>query len=331
MSRLDELPPDQRAALSLLLRQRKSYGEVAGMLGLPERAVHDRAHAALAVLAPAQARELPAERREEIGDYLLSQQTGVAERLRTRSYIGGSEPARAWAQALSDELSPLAATPLPDIPAATAPAPATHAPPVSPAPPAPASPAPPAPVADPGGGPGAPDQHSHPASGSSAPSSRLGGALLLAAIVVAVVVTVILITTGGSSKHHAKTTSSRASSKSGPTVGPQLPLTSPSPSSKSSGAVVVLSEKGKRAFYIEAQNLPSTRGFYYAIWLYNSPTNAKALSRSPAVGSNHKLAGGSALPANAGSYHEILLTRETESRPTHPGKIVLRGAFRVTG
>ena len=52
MSRLDELPPDQRAALSLLLRQRKSYGEVASMLGIGEQAVHDRAHAALAVLAP---------------------------------------------------------------------------------------------------------------------------------------------------------------------------------------------------------------------------------------------------------------------------------------
>jgi hypothetical protein len=327
MSRLDELPPDQRAALSLLLRQRKSYGEVAGMLGLPERSVHDRAHAALAVLAPAQARGLPPERREEIGDYLLSQQPGVAERLHTRSYIGGSDAARAWAQALSDELSPLATTPLPDIPApAVQAAPGTHAQPDAPAPPAAApvsttaAPAARAPLA------------AAQPPGSSAPSSRLGGALLLAAIVVAVVVAVILITSsGGSSKHAAKTTSSNASSKSGPTVGPQLPLRPPSPSSKSSGAVVVLSEKSKRAFYIEAQNLPATHGFYYAIWLYNSPTSAKALSRSPAVGSSHKLAGGSALPANAGSYHEILLTRETESRPTHPGKIVLRGAFRLTG
>jgi len=53
MSRLDELPPDQRAALSLLLRQRKGYAEVAGLLHIPARAVHDRAHAALAVLARA--------------------------------------------------------------------------------------------------------------------------------------------------------------------------------------------------------------------------------------------------------------------------------------
>ena len=74
MSRLDELPPDQRAALSLLLRQRKSYADVAAILGIPARAVHDRAHVALAMLAPRQARGLAPEHREEIGEYLLGQQ-----------------------------------------------------------------------------------------------------------------------------------------------------------------------------------------------------------------------------------------------------------------
>ncbi len=110
MSRLDELPPDQRAALSLLLRQRKSYGEVAGLLGIPEQAVQARAHAALAVLAPRQARELTAERRQQIGNYLLGQE-GVAERLATRTFLNGSEPGCAWAQALRAELAPLAGAP----------------------------------------------------------------------------------------------------------------------------------------------------------------------------------------------------------------------------
>ncbi|MHB8243418.1 MAG: sigma factor-like helix-turn-helix DNA-binding protein, partial [Solirubrobacteraceae bacterium] len=116
MSRLDELPPDQSAALSLLLRQRKSYAEVALLLGIAERAVHDRAHAALTVLAPRQARELAPERRAEIADYLLGQ-AGVAERLRTRTYLAGSEDARAWAQALVAELAPVAGGELPEIPA----------------------------------------------------------------------------------------------------------------------------------------------------------------------------------------------------------------------
>jgi hypothetical protein len=110
-------------------------------------------------------------------------------------------------------------------------------------------------------------------------------------------------------------------------VSAQLPLHSPNPASRSVGVVAVLSEKGKRAFYIEAQHLPATRNFFYAIWLYNSPTSAEALSRSPAVGNNHKLAGGSTLPADAGQFREILLTRETNSHPTRPGRVVLRGAF----
>ena len=43
MSRLDDLHQDQRAALSLLLRQGKSYAEVASLLGIEQRAVHARA------------------------------------------------------------------------------------------------------------------------------------------------------------------------------------------------------------------------------------------------------------------------------------------------
>ena len=43
-----------------------------------------------AVLAPLKARELTAERREDVGDYLLGQQASVAERLATRTYLDGS-------------------------------------------------------------------------------------------------------------------------------------------------------------------------------------------------------------------------------------------------
>ena len=116
MSRLDDLLPDQRAALSLLLGQRMTYAKVAALLGIEERAVHDRAHAALAVLAPRQARALSPEHRESIADYLLSQQVGVAQRLRTRTLLMGSEPARAWARAISAELKPLAVAGMPETP-----------------------------------------------------------------------------------------------------------------------------------------------------------------------------------------------------------------------
>jgi len=317
MSRLDELPPDERAALSLLLRQRKSYSDLARLLGIAEGAVHDRAHAALAVLAPRQARELTPEGRQEIGDYLLGQQAGVAERLRTRAYLEGSEPARAWARAVAAELAPLAGAELPEIPAGAA-----------------------------GQGQGIGErlasmrvgEHSasSPASPArSAPSSRLGGALLLGAIVAAVIVAVILLT-GGSSSHN-KTSASSASSTSssskaratttGPAVTQRLALHSPNRRSRTVGAVAVVAEGEKRGFLIEAQHLPASRGFYYAIWLYSSPTSFLPLSKSPPVGRTHRLAGGAALPSNAGEFHEILLTRETSAHPTHPGPVVLRGPF----
>lgn len=312
MSRLDELPPDQRAALSLLLGRRKSYAEVAAMLDIPERAVRDRAQAALTMLAPGLARPVPAERRGEVGDYMLAQQASVADRLRTRTYLGGSDPARAWALALADELEPLSDGALPDIPPPAAPAPAS----------APAQ----AREAEERGTPVS-ALASEPA-GEGPRSSRLGGALLLAALVVAVVVAVILITTSGGSSKKTQTTASTAA-KTGPQVTAQLPLRSPNPASRSIGVVAVLSEKGKRAFYIEAQNLPPTHNFYYAIWLYNSPTSALALSRSPAVGSDRRLAGGAPLPENASQYREMLLTRETAARPTHPGHVVLSGPFTV--
>jgi hypothetical protein len=319
MSRLEELPPDQRAALSLLLYQRKSYAEVASLLRIAERSVHDRAHAALAVLAPRQARALTAARRLEVGDYLLGQQPSVAERLRTRTYLSGSEPARAWASELASQLAPLAGTGLPRIPAPTGAGAEAGAQPLqrvgelsSSSTGRRASVPPPAPA-------------------RSLPSSRVGGAALLAVIAAAVIVAVILLTGGGSShsKKSTTTTATTAATKTGPTIDEQITLKPPGAKSKSIGVVYVLSEGAKRAFFIEAQHIPASKGFYYAIWLYNSPTSALPLSKSPAVGSSHRLAGGSSLPSNAGEYHRILLTEETKTHPTHPGHIVLRGAFSV--
>ncbi|HZL49222.1 MAG TPA: sigma factor-like helix-turn-helix DNA-binding protein [Solirubrobacteraceae bacterium] len=264
MSRLDDLPPDQRAVLLLLVRQGKSHAEIAAMLGIPQDTVSDRARAALDALA------------DDPGEH-----HGAAPR-----------PARD--------------------------------------------------------------------SGEPTPSSRRGGALLLAGLVVIVVVVVILITDGGGS-HKATSTqagtatpasttgatttpsnsgtstsgtaTSSSTSKAGikPTVDKQIALVSPEPDSKSVGLVEVFSEGAKHAFYIAAEHLPPSTGFFYAVWLYNSPTSAVPLSKSPPVSSNGRLQGGALLPTNAGDYKKILLTRETSSRPTHPGPIVLSGAFSLGG
>jgi hypothetical protein len=267
MSRFDDLPPDLRATLSLLLDRGKSYAEIADMLAIPESAVRDRAHAALDALS-----------------------AGPASTAKARS-----DPSRRPPQA--------AASPR----AGDRPPPARR-----------------------------------PATGrpqGASPASRRGGALLLALIVVVVVV-VVLITSGGGggSKKGASTTASsstgtsstsskKSSTSSKPTEDKRITLTSPEPGSKSIGAVEVLSEGSKYAYYIAAANLPPSKGFFYAVWLYNSPTSHEAVSKAPAVGSNGRLEGGALLPSNAGEYHEMLLTRETSAQPTEPGPVVLEGAF----
>ncbi len=329
MSRLDDLPPDQRATLSLLLRSRKSYADVAALLGISEQAVHDRAQAALAVLAPQLARALSPEQRAEVGDYLLSQRGGVGERLATRTYLDGSAPARAWANALAAELAPLSDAPLPEIPAG--------APDAPPAPPAREPAAPVAADTSPSEVPPA-ARRSLP----SPPSSRRAGALLLAAIVVVVVVVVVLVTSGGGSSGAPKTSASTptgastSASSTGASTGSsaarakedrRITLTSPEPASKAVGVAEVLSEGSQYAFYLAAEHLPASKGFFYAVWLYNSPTSFEALSRVPAVGSSGNVQGGALLPKDAGKYHTMLLTRETKTTPTSPGPTVLTGAF----
>lgn len=326
MSRLDDLPPDQRATLSLLLRRRKSYAEVAALLDIQERAVHDRAHAALAVLAARQARELTSERREEVGDYLLGQRTSVAERLATRSYLEGSPPARDWANALAAELAQLSGDALPEIPKGAEPA------------------ATPRSAEREAAGSGVASAASRRAL-PSARSSRVGGALLLSAIVAVIVVAVVLIANGGggSGKHGANAASNSSateapgtSTSSGSTTtgakakeDKRVTLKSPDPASKAVGVAEVLSEGKQFAFYLAAEHLAPSKGngFFYAVWLYNSPTSHEALSRSPEVGANGSLQGGALLPADAGKYHTMLLTRETNSRPTNPGPVVLSGSF----
>jgi len=332
MSRLDHLLPDQRAALSLILRQRKTYAELSALLGIPERAVRDRAQGALALLAPREARELPAEQREEVGDYLLGQRMSVAERLRTRTYLNGSAPGRAWANAARAELAPLAASPLPEIPVGEEP------------PTSDALPAGEETVSPPAGATGPPANRT----ASSLPSSRRAGALLLAVIAAVVIAAVVLIAGAGGTSSHGGSTAARGTatgqtstaparsrSSTGPTAAAapkatedkRISLTSPDPQSKAVGVAEVLSEGNKYAFYMAAEHLPPSKGFFYAVWLYNSPTSAQALSKSPPVGADGRLQGGALLPANAGEYHRMLLTRETSNQPTHPGPIVLSGPF----
>jgi hypothetical protein len=314
MSRLEDLPPDLRAVLSLLLRQRKGYDEVAALLQIQQRAVRDRAQAGLAMLAPRQARELNAEQRVRIGDYLLGQ-LSAPDQERTRTELASNDAARTWAEAISLELSPLAASPLPGIPR--------------------------------------PARQTTPT--SRLPSSQRGGALLLGGIAVIVIVAVVLIIgSGGGSSSHGKSTAdtsttgttspsttSTASSGTATTTatsGTATPkeeaettLTAPDASSKAKASVLVLSEAGKRAFYLQVTGLAAApSGAVYAVWLTGTGIKAQAVGVLPAANSSGHIEGGALLPTNASSYHRIIVTRETNQKATTPGTIVLAGPLKLS-
>jgi hypothetical protein len=157
--------------------------------------------------------------------------------------------------------------------------------------------------------------------------------LLLGGIVVVIVVAVVLISSGGGKSSSSttnttsKTTSTSKSSASKPTLDKTITLTPGEPELKATGVAYVLSEGGRRAFYVAAQGLPSSSGFFYAVWLYNSQSNSTPLGKAPTVNSNGRMEGGGPLPSNAGNYHKLIITRETSTDPKEPGPIVMTGTF----
>lgn len=172
---------------------------------------------------------------------------------------------------------------------------------------------------------------------SRAPSSRMGGALLLGALVAVVVIAVILISSGGKGKSSSNTSSTNGSasnthssstaSSGKPKLDKTIKLTTTEPSLKANGEAYVLSQGGRHAFYVAIQGLPASSGFFYAVWLYTSPSRSAPLGRAPTVSSTGRMEGGGPLPTNAGSYQQLIITRETSTHPSRPGPIVMHGTF----
>jgi hypothetical protein len=300
MTELDRLPPDQRAVLSLVLDRGKSYGEVAELLGIPEDTVRDRAHAALDALADDAAPQ-------------GSSRTGSGRGARPSAESGrGTRPRAESATAASGFAA-----------AGVGPGPAR---------------------AETGASSTPPPRPREPRGPQTSAGSRRAGALLLGAIVVVIVVVVVLVSNGGgkgstpttaasttTSTSGTGTTGTSSTSTSSSTAKPKLDstirLSSTEPSLNAAGLAYVLSAGSRRAFYLTAQGLPPSSGFFYAVWLYNSPSSAEPLGRAPSVSSNGRMAGGNPLPSNAGDYAKFIVTRETSTHPSQPGPIVLSGSF----
>ena len=360
MASLETLPSDQRAVLELVLRSGRSYDEIAATLKVDRAGVRERALSALDTLGPTT--DNAPERRALITDYLLGQlPPRVADSVRDRLAESASE--RAWARVLASELAPIAAGPLPEIPPAAGVA-EPKAVAVDAAEPTPAAvgTAEPNAVAAPG-----PARSSTPdgAAHRQRPSSRRGGALLLglgAAVVVAVVL--IFVFAGGSGGTHSSssttsssaaatttagasagstTTATSAGSTSGATTASQsttstttrtpppiahATLAPPKGGSTAKGLAEVFRQGNRTTLGIVATGVAANNHNAYAVWLYNSPTDAKRLGFvSQAVGTDGLLqAQTQSVPADFRRYKQLVISLETDD-PRTPTKVVLAGTL----
>jgi hypothetical protein len=328
------------------------------MLSIDRAGVRERALAAFDALGP-QTR-VPPERRALITDYVLGQlPPKVTED--TRQRLAQSAGERAWARVLASELAPLASQPLPEIPGEGAAEPEPVAAETGSAPDLSSRPfdAVAEPVAASEGG----STSAAARALNARPSSRRGGIILLsigALVVVAVVVVIALASGGGDSHKSSSTTASQPSSTSTPSTGStpstpsstsstpstpssttttaangaklvaQINLTAPHTTSKAIGVALVLKQGANTGIAIRAQNLPANgKHDAYAVWLYKSSSDSHILGFvNPSVGANGVLQAEAALPANAGQFTQLLVTRETQQRPSTPGAIVLQGALK---
>jgi len=336
VARVDDLPPDQRAVCSLILRQGRTYDELAGTLRMESDAVRERAHLALRALGPRDGIPPEPERQADIADFLLGQQP-ASRRAGTRSYLERSGPGRAWARVVADELRSLAPDGVPEIPAEARGNVAAVATRTDEAAQTDAE----------------PDQKAEestdpsPRGEGSPRSSRRGGALLLLALAAVVAVIVVLIVTsaggsksastgpGGSAVAPSTTSATPPPAASAPTsttpnIVAQVNLSPPHGGGPTAGVVNILAASGQLAMAIRGQSLPASKGGY-AVWLYNSQSDAQRLGFTQAVGSDGRLAAEATLPASAPRFHRLILTRETSASPTQPGTIVLSGPLNLSG
>jgi hypothetical protein len=312
MASLDSLTDGQRAVLQLLLRQNKSYDDLAGLLKTDVDAVRARARGAVAALGPEPA-GIDGDRRDEIADYLLGQQS-ASRRAATREYLEGSPAGRSWARRVATALGPVAGEEgLPEIPAEREEVSEAF------------------------------DALDRRAARQVEvkKSSQLGSRLIAAGIGVVLAIAIILaLSLGGDDDPDATatdttpaTTTTQATTPTGDVfeVKAQGELRPPEGSqSEARGEVAIVHFPDNDQFRLafQATGLPpsSTRGSAYGVWLYSSPSQNQFLGfPDTVVGSDGKLETVSDLSPDTPTYKEVRLTRETAAEPKQPGMTILRG------
>lgn len=303
MPRLDQLPADQKAVLQLLLKQGRSYEDIAGLLRLERRAVRERALGALHSLGAEAGADLPPDRQDQVADHLLGQQD-PAQQAATREFLAGSAPGRRWAAAVAAELAPIAPAGLPEIPAE--------------------------PDAGRRAEPGTRGSRRDPHPGPPR-SSRLGGAILLLTVLLAAGAAGFWFLRSDDEPAAGSEPAATQATTAAPegAVEAQINLRPTRAGARAVGIAQIVSANGNRGLAVAGQDL---RAGDYAIWLYTSETEAQLLGFAPQVTRDGVLQGlAQSLPANYARFRELVVSRERvtdanrDAERTRPGTIVLRG------
>ena len=306
MPRIDELPADRRAVLQLLLKQGKSYDDLAALLRIEPAAVRERARDALDLLGPAAGSNLDPDEQDEIADYLLGQQSAT-QRASTRELLEVSAPGRAWARVVSGELRPMSGDNLPEIPAERAEVDEAF---------------------------GALEARKV-ARERQAKSSRLGGVLLLAAIGLAVAFLIVFVLSGdddeGGNTGETPTTQTTTATGDQEVLGQvNLNPVEGSPSEKALAAVTLVRQGDVVAMSFTGQDIPrNTSGNVYALWVINNANDVARLGFTPRVKKNGRLNFQGALPdgVDLSKFQAMVLTRETTADPKTPGPVIIGGSL----
>ena len=300
MATFDQLSPEKRAIVELVLQQGKTYPELAEMLGMPESRVRELARDALVELAPVSVRGVEDDWRGQLADYVLGQQSGP-EATATKGHLRRSEAARSWARSLLDSLEQLyvngSVPAIPEGERGRAKRPAAE-PGVQPAR---------------AGGLATPDAVTR--------RRLLAGAAAAAVILLAVLVWPIGLLTGGDDEAGGTSGDNQPAAQTGD-QNQQAATGQPA------GIAVVVDQGGKQQLLVQAARLaPSGQNEGYYVWLYNSPSDARSLGGQVTDEQGSYQAIGD-FPADYAKYKFIDVTRQpvgNDPNVKHSGESVLRG------
>jgi len=312
MATFDQLSAEQRAIVELVLRQGKTYDELAGMLDMPEPRVRELARGALVQLAPVSVRGVEEDWRGQLADYVLGQQSGP-EATATKGHLRRSEAARSWARSLLDSLEQLyengSVPAIPDGERGRGKRAAVER------------------------GPAAAGEPSARGGGLAVPADPIvrrrilaGAGVALLLLLVLLVWPVGLLTDGDddSGTSASQPAANDTGSGAGSGTGNQPAATN----GQTAGIAIVVQRSGKKQLLVQAAGLPPTgkREGYY-VWLYNSPSDAQSLGGQVTDQRGNYQALG-AFPADYTKYKYIDVSRQEvgqDSNVKHSGESVLRG------